>query len=265
MKFKSSLQSQYEKPDEEELERNNECIICRDNNTEETSVIMPCGHVFHEDCLKSWIIQKQTCPICNKSLFDFTNTQSSFGNPEEQALKKALKDKTTKMAIQQIQMANVMNLTQYTKLLNLPMDEIDYYAQQMIELYRTVAPVYVKDTEDKNFHSIITDSFKKQLALKLPVEETPMVVGEWEWESKMNLFVDENEEEDIPELEPIEDSEKQQEVMNEEEEDNASHIEEKNENTNLEDSMQKELIPPVEEEEEKPVQKVLSCNLNRNL
>ncbi|CBK22762.2 LOW QUALITY PROTEIN: uncharacterized protein [Blastocystis hominis] len=31
---------------------------------------MPCGHVFHADCLKSWIMQKQSCPTCNKSLLD---------------------------------------------------------------------------------------------------------------------------------------------------------------------------------------------------
>ena len=31
-------------------------------------VITPCNHVFHSECLKSWIEAKSVCPLCNAEL-----------------------------------------------------------------------------------------------------------------------------------------------------------------------------------------------------
>jgi hypothetical protein len=42
------------------------CIVCRfemDNGR-----VIPCGHILHERCLKSWLQQTQTCPICRYSV-----------------------------------------------------------------------------------------------------------------------------------------------------------------------------------------------------
>lgn len=58
-RFRSSLDASYDHATLDDLIRDTDCIICRDTNTEEGSRVMPCGHVFHEDCLKSWIMQKQ--------------------------------------------------------------------------------------------------------------------------------------------------------------------------------------------------------------
>ena len=61
----SSL-SCYRYPDatsEDLTNGDNVCIICR----EEMTVMckkLPCNHIFHVSCLRSWFQRQQTCPTC---------------------------------------------------------------------------------------------------------------------------------------------------------------------------------------------------------
>lgn len=50
-----------------ELEDADTCIICRDILFE-GSKKLPCSHIFHIDCLKSWLVQKQSCPTCRAEI-----------------------------------------------------------------------------------------------------------------------------------------------------------------------------------------------------
>ena len=64
-----SLVSQEETQDSEETWV---CSICCENSEEEEikeeRVITKCNHTFHSKCLKKWVVQKTTCPMCRASL-----------------------------------------------------------------------------------------------------------------------------------------------------------------------------------------------------
>lgn len=51
----------------EELEKNcDDCAICWDRM--EAARKLPCGHLFHNSCLRSWLEQDTSCPTCRTSL-----------------------------------------------------------------------------------------------------------------------------------------------------------------------------------------------------
>ncbi|XP_075796516.1 E3 ubiquitin-protein ligase AMFR isoform X1 [Pelodiscus sinensis] len=51
----------------EELAVNNDdCAICWDSM--QTARKLPCGHLFHNSCLRSWLEQDTSCPTCRMSL-----------------------------------------------------------------------------------------------------------------------------------------------------------------------------------------------------
>jgi hypothetical protein len=50
-----------------ELRRyNDDCAICRDSM--DTAKKLPCGHMFHLTCLRSWLEHHGSCPTCRRSL-----------------------------------------------------------------------------------------------------------------------------------------------------------------------------------------------------
>ncbi|XP_031634909.1 E3 ubiquitin-protein ligase HRD1 [Contarinia nasturtii] len=51
----------------------NICIICREDMVN-TSKKLPCGHIFHTACLRSWFQRQQTCPTCRLNILRNTNS-----------------------------------------------------------------------------------------------------------------------------------------------------------------------------------------------
>lgn len=52
----------------EELQMSdNICIICREDMVN-NSKKLPCGHIFHTICLRSWFQRQQTCPTCRLNI-----------------------------------------------------------------------------------------------------------------------------------------------------------------------------------------------------
>ena len=46
-----------------------ECFICRDNyQTGEQIKELPCGHIYHVNCIDKWLEQEKKCPYCNKEI-----------------------------------------------------------------------------------------------------------------------------------------------------------------------------------------------------
>merc|ERR1740129_2725667 len=50
-------------------ENNRECVICFEENVIGSKVArLPCGHVFHRECIEGWLNKHCTCPVCRYEL-----------------------------------------------------------------------------------------------------------------------------------------------------------------------------------------------------
>ncbi|XP_022330596.2 E3 ubiquitin-protein ligase synoviolin-like [Crassostrea virginica] len=57
----------YPDATEEELQADDVCIICRESMTTAAKKL-PCNHIFHTSCLRSWFQRQQTCPTCRRDV-----------------------------------------------------------------------------------------------------------------------------------------------------------------------------------------------------
>jgi E3 ubiquitin-protein ligase synoviolin len=63
----ANMQERYPNATEEELMAiDRTCIICREEMT--VGRKLPCGHIFHFHCLRSWLERQQICPTCRTSV-----------------------------------------------------------------------------------------------------------------------------------------------------------------------------------------------------
>lgn len=56
----------------------NTCLVCRDQITH--GRLMPCGHTFHDECIKPWILDQGTCPVCFKDALQTNSTYEDTMN-----------------------------------------------------------------------------------------------------------------------------------------------------------------------------------------
>lgn len=80
------MESNFPMATNEELEKNcDDCAICWDRM--ESARKLPCGHLFHNSCLRSWLEQDTSCPTCRTSLKnrneDEEENQERIGNNAE--------------------------------------------------------------------------------------------------------------------------------------------------------------------------------------
>nr|XP_023030277.1 E3 ubiquitin-protein ligase synoviolin A-like [Leptinotarsa decemlineata] len=78
-----NMNTLYPDATSEELEAaDNVCIICREEMTT-ASKKLPCNHIFHTACLRSWFQRQQTCPTCRLNILrnPFNNNTA---NPQRQ-------------------------------------------------------------------------------------------------------------------------------------------------------------------------------------
>lgn len=67
---------------EELLAADNVCIICREEMTT-ASKKLPCNHIFHTACLRSWFQRQQTCPTCRLNILrNPTNNNNTRNAPQ---------------------------------------------------------------------------------------------------------------------------------------------------------------------------------------
>jgi hypothetical protein len=74
-------------------ETNKECLIClTEHSVGSFSVKLPCGHLFHKDCLTEWLVKQCTCPVCRYELEtedgQYENERKKRMNTRKQRLRK---------------------------------------------------------------------------------------------------------------------------------------------------------------------------------
>lgn len=59
------------------------CIICREDMIESCKKL-PCNHIFHTSCLRSWFQRQQTCPTCRMDVLQAPRPQQVTQLPPQQ-------------------------------------------------------------------------------------------------------------------------------------------------------------------------------------
>ncbi|KAH8075924.1 ubiquitin-protein transferase [Aureococcus anophagefferens] len=68
---KALTTSVYRKPAEPTGEEDNECCICLDEFEDEERIKkLRCGHLFHLNCIKKWLLADMRCPTCRQPVAD---------------------------------------------------------------------------------------------------------------------------------------------------------------------------------------------------
>ncbi|KAI0979076.1 hypothetical protein GJ496_011865 [Pomphorhynchus laevis] len=84
-----NLNSMYPDASEEDLNRNSDrtCIICRDEmQVNQICKKLPCNHIFHRSCLRSWFQRQQTCPTCRTDILSRPDRQPGNVLPQQQQI-----------------------------------------------------------------------------------------------------------------------------------------------------------------------------------
>ncbi|PJF16648.1 Synovial apoptosis inhibitor 1 [Paramicrosporidium saccamoebae] len=87
-KATANMNEKYPDATEEELaETDRVCIICREEMV--AAKKLPCGHLFHFRCLRSWLERQQACPTCRRPILDDavptpSPVQAQPGNDDQQ-------------------------------------------------------------------------------------------------------------------------------------------------------------------------------------
>ncbi|KAG4076410.1 hypothetical protein HA402_005853 [Bradysia odoriphaga] len=76
----NNMNTLYPDATAEELSQSDSiCIICREDMVH-SSKKLPCGHIFHTACLRSWFQRQQTCPTCRLNILRTTTRPATVNN-----------------------------------------------------------------------------------------------------------------------------------------------------------------------------------------
>lgn len=50
------------------------CVICRDDMQAGSTLALECAHVFHSECIETWLKRKKNCPICMRKVSNYQDS-----------------------------------------------------------------------------------------------------------------------------------------------------------------------------------------------
>jgi len=50
------------------IDNNDNCSICFEKLTDDILGVTKCNHIYHHNCIKQWLINNKTCPLCRTSI-----------------------------------------------------------------------------------------------------------------------------------------------------------------------------------------------------
>ncbi|WAR11671.1 AMFR-like protein, partial [Mya arenaria] len=80
-KVVKNMEERFSMATPEEIASNDDdCAVCWEKM--ETARKLPCGHLFHNSCLRSWLEQDTSCPTCRQSLNERPTTDPNGNLPD---------------------------------------------------------------------------------------------------------------------------------------------------------------------------------------
>jgi len=99
------------------------CVVCQDDfQSGERVGVLSCGHTFHPECIKSWLAQSKTCPLCRAQhaylakIYDTKEDVPGYKKPAQQTQVKpsgqsfAQEDSECSICLDNIQPINLKTL-----------------------------------------------------------------------------------------------------------------------------------------------------------
>ena len=92
---------------------NKECIVCLEEQTlGNFACKLPCGHIYHRNCIKEWLEKNCSCPVCR---YELETDDACF----EQERKKRMKERKLRLRVDEIKAKSISQLRQLCVSLNI--------------------------------------------------------------------------------------------------------------------------------------------------
>eukprot|EP01124_Arcella_intermedia_P024607 TRINITY_DN4188_c0_g1_i1.p1 TRINITY_DN4188_c0_g1~~TRINITY_DN4188_c0_g1_i1.p1 ORF type:complete len:581 (+),score=87.91 TRINITY_DN4188_c0_g1_i1:101-1744(+) len=69
-KITQDIENRFSRVSQDEINRLDDktCAICWDENTSASSRRLPCNHIFHNSCMRTWFEKETFCPLCKRNI-----------------------------------------------------------------------------------------------------------------------------------------------------------------------------------------------------